>query len=160
MKKYNLFRDGLRRISDYTNKISVILVVFFTLAMTIIVLVQVYFRFILNNALSWPEEISRYLMIWMTFLGSGIACKSGEHIGVSFIRNKIQKKYQFFIQFIINCCILLFLAFCIWKGILLFKFTFDQVSPAARIRMSWPYASVPIGCTIMFIHIFNSFFEK
>ena len=160
MKKYNLFRDGLRRISDYINKISVILIIFSLLAMTFIVLIQVFFRFVLNNALPWPEEISRYLMIWMTFLGSGIACKYEEHIGVNFIRNRIQKKYQFFIQFIISCCILIFLAFCIWKGILLLKFTFNQISPAAQISMAWPYASVPIGCAIMFIHVFNSLCEK
>jgi len=160
MKTINLLKNILKRISSSINIFSSVLITIFLSAMVIIVLLQVFYRFVLNNALPWPEEISRYLMIWITFLGSGIACKYGEHIGVNFIRNKIQKKYQFIIQSTINCCILIFLAFCIWKGLILFKYTSNQLSPASRISMAWAYASVPIGCAIMFIHILNSFFEK
>ena len=153
-------RKLLKITSDVINKISLVLVVVFLSAMVIIVLLQVFFRFILNNALPWPEEISRYLMVWGTFLGSGIACKYESHIGLSFIRERINAKYQGIIEFFVNCCILLFLAVCIWKGIIIFKFTLKQISPSAHISMAWPYSSVPICSAIMFIHILNSFFER
>jgi len=33
--------------------------------MVIVILLQVFFRYVLNNALPWPDELARFLMLWM-----------------------------------------------------------------------------------------------
>ena len=55
------FNDALLRICRLTALV-------FIGVMTLVILLQVFFRYVLNAPLSWPEEAARYLMVWMTFL--------------------------------------------------------------------------------------------
>jgi len=158
--KENIVLQILEGFSNFINRISTYLVAVLLSAMCIIVLLQVFCRFILNNALPWPEEISRYIMIWVCFLGSGIACKSGEHISVSFIRDRFPKKFQYRLSIIINISILVFLSVCVWKGLFLMQFNKGQIAPASQISMFWAYSSVPVGSFIMMIHIFVFLFKE
>jgi len=150
----------LKWLSDKLNTISIFLVVILMLAMTSTVLLQVFSRYVLNNSIAWSEEISRYLMIWICFLGSGIACKYGEHIGVKVIFERFSKKIQTFISFLTNICILIFLYFCISKSFTLAQFVINQKSAAARISLAWAYWAVPIGCIIMAVHVILALFEN
>ncbi len=150
----------LQGVSNVLDQISIYAVVAIMAAMTAIVFVQVIYRFVLNNALSWPEEISRYMMIWVCFLGSAIAVKRGEHIGVTFIRERIPAKAQVAVSLLVNICVLLFLGCTTYYGIQLAKNVAMQRAPASRISMLWAYSSIPVGCLIMFIHTLVNFFEK
>jgi len=150
----------LEKLSDIANSISIWGTVVAMAAMTIIVFVQVVARFILNNALPWPEEISRYLMIWMCFLGSAIAVKRGEHIGLTLIRDRIPKKAQTFVGIAVNLGALVFLAYAAYYGFSLAKTAGFQRAPASRISMSWAYAAIPVGCTFMVIHTLVNLFQK
>ena len=128
--------------------------------MTILVVSQVFARFILKNSITWSEEISRYLMIWICFLGSSVACKYGQHISVNFILERFPKKIQTFISSLTSICILIFLLFCVMKSFTIAQFVINQKSPAARISMVWPYLAVPVGCIIMAAHVTLALFEK
>lgn len=151
---------GLSWLSDKLNSISIILVVALMLSMTIIVLAQVFSRYILKNSITWSEEIARWLMIWICFLGSGIAVKYSQHIGLSFIVDRLNKKVQNIFSLLTNTGILIFLYFCILKSFTLTQFVINQKTAAAQISMAWPYSSVPIGCMIMLVHIIVIIFEN
>ncbi len=46
-------------------------------AMTAVILLQVFYRYVLNAPLAWPEEAARYAMVWMTFLVTPAAYRRG-----------------------------------------------------------------------------------
>lgn len=62
------------------------------LAICIIVIWQVITRFIFNNPSSWSEEISRYLLIWIAFLGGSLGLKHGTHMGLVLVTERIKNK--------------------------------------------------------------------
>jgi TRAP-type transport system small permease protein len=53
--------------------------------MVIIILLQVFFRYILGNALAWPEEASRFLMLWMTGLMAPTAFRRGGFVSIEML---------------------------------------------------------------------------
>lgn len=65
-----------------------------TAGMMGIICMQVFCRFILNNALSWPEEAARFLMVWSLFLAAAYALRSREHVGLNYFVDRLPKKYQ------------------------------------------------------------------
>jgi TRAP-type C4-dicarboxylate transport system permease small subunit len=63
----------LRGVSNVLDRVSIYGIVVIMAAMTAIVFTQVFMRYVLNRSIPWGEEISRYMMIWVCFLGSAVA---------------------------------------------------------------------------------------
>ena len=62
--------------------------------MTIVVFLQVIYRYILHASLSWSEEVSRYCMIYTVFIGVGAGLKAGTHTGVDALVMVLPKKLK------------------------------------------------------------------
>lgn len=57
-------------------------------AMLVVITLQIVFR-VFFQALPWSEELSRYLLVWTTFLGATMAYRHGVHIAVTFLVNSL-----------------------------------------------------------------------
>ncbi|MDP3195277.1 TRAP transporter small permease [Tabrizicola sp.] len=53
--------------------------------MVVVILLQVFFRYVLNNALPWPEEASRFLMLWSTGLMAPTAFRRGGFVAIDMV---------------------------------------------------------------------------
>ena len=53
--------------------------------MALVVALQVFCRYILNNSLFWSEELARFLLIWLTFLGASVAYRRKAHPGIDMV---------------------------------------------------------------------------
>jgi TRAP-type C4-dicarboxylate transport system permease small subunit len=51
--------------------------------MFIVLIIQVFFRYILANSLLWPEEVAKYSFIALVYFGSGVAAREGRHLEIS-----------------------------------------------------------------------------
>ncbi|ETW12029.1 tripartite ATP-independent periplasmic transporter [Roseivivax marinus] len=55
-------------------------------AMVVVILTQVFFRYVLNDALPWPDEAARFLMLWMTGLAAPTAFRHGGFVAIDMVR--------------------------------------------------------------------------
>ena len=122
-------------------------------AMTFLILLQVFFRFVIYLPFPWSEEAARYLMIWMGMLGSVIALKQQRHIGVTFFVEKLPKLPQKLVQVFVYCTMAGFLGILFWQGLVFARFNADQLSPAMRISMLIPFSAIPAGAAMMILVI-------
>jgi len=146
--------DYLKALSDRLDNIARFSIWILMTVMVIVVIFGVLNRFLFKFSISWTEEVARYSLIWITILGSGCAMKSGGHIGITLFMNRAGKLKKIF--FLIgNVLILLFLAVTVIYGIKLCISQYGQISPALRISMSYPFFGIPLGCSIMIIHLIH-----
>ena len=117
-------------------------------AMTVDVLLGVFFRHVLGDALSWTEETARYLMIWTGFLGTGLALREGNHVAVDFLLLKLSGTARRALVLVIRLLSLVFLLSVVGAGLLLLPRVSSQTTPALAISMMWPYLAVPLGCLL------------
>jgi len=106
---------------------------------------QVVFRFVIKNPLAWTEELSRYCLIWLTFLGAAYAMSKKAHIMVEFFINlfpPVGRKIIISLAAIIN---LVFFYILIFYGLQLVQSSMSQLSPVLRIPMGVIYLAIPIG---------------
>ena len=121
--------------------------VVFLIAMSIILFVQVVFRFVLHAALPWSEEASRYLLVWTAFIGGAYGVRRGAHIGIEafalLLPKKAQKVLNLFVLVVstVVCCIILKYGIDIVST----QLSKGQLSPAMRIPMGYMYAAIPVG---------------
>jgi TRAP-type C4-dicarboxylate transport system permease small subunit len=59
------------------------------LTMTAIVILQVFYRYALNHSLFWSEELARYLLVWLTFLGATVAYRRHMHPSVDVLFKRL-----------------------------------------------------------------------
>lgn len=143
------FKIAVDKINEYVEYITT----FFIAVMVIVVFLQVVFRFIIQSSLAWSEEMARYLLIWITFLGASIGIKKKSHIGVEVVVNLFSEKIQAFIRIITNVITMTFLvAVIIWSQRLL-TIVSQQRSPAMEISMAIPYAAIVVSSVLMALYI-------
>lgn len=117
--------------------------------MTIIVLVNVFFRYVLSSGIPWAEEVSKYIMIWMVMLGSSVVFYKEAHISIDILIEKL--KYKNWIRVFHIFLILIFLCILIYSGFIYADFGKKLLSPTLKISRYWAFMSIPVGGILMFI---------
>ena len=59
--------------------------------MVVVIMIQVFFRYVLNNALPWPDEVARFLMLWMTGLIAPSAYRWGGFVSIDMLERFLPK---------------------------------------------------------------------
>ncbi|MBM7556861.1 TRAP transporter small permease [Halanaerobacter jeridensis] len=119
-----------------------------TVAVMVIVNINVFYRYVLNHSLGWASELSRYIFIWVTFLGAALAYDKNEHVGLSFIINMLPEKIRPIVELIGDILILIVLGVLFKTGITVFNVT-NNTSPALGLRLGNVYSVVPFSMLVM-----------
>ena len=121
--------------------------------MTLIILIQIFFRFVIYKSVPWSEEAARYLMIWMGMLGSVLALRKGRHIGVTALVDILPKKISFLVGLFVRVSMACFLGLIAYEGFNLAMFNYSQLSAAMEIPMMIPYLAIPVGALMMIVDL-------
>jgi TRAP-type C4-dicarboxylate transport system permease small subunit len=140
-------------VADAIDRAARFIVMTLMVIMCVVVLFGVFFRYVVGDALTWTEEVSRYLMIWLGFIGAGLALREGGHVAVDALINRLPAKARRSVIFLVRLLCIAFLASVIGSGALLILKISGQITPVLGISMGWPYVAVPIGCLLVTIEM-------
>ncbi|MBS4208122.1 TRAP transporter small permease [Bacillus sp. FJAT-50079] len=144
--------DLLLRGIDNLNKVIKILVSIFIAIMAIVMILQVFSRFIFDLPLNWSEELARYLSIYAVFFGAAIALRYQQLIAVEALVDRVPETPRKILRIIVLVICIVFFALLFVKGIDMVERVNTQKSPAMQIPMSIPYAAVPIGAVLLIMN--------
>ena len=143
----------LDRVSHGLNEVVKYLAAVLLASMTLLVFLQVLFRYVLNHPLDWSEELSSFAFVWMSLLGASIGLKRNEHPRLDLIVNLFPSKTQKTIAGLYNIAILFLLAVLFIYGVRLTVSMKSQLTAALQYSVSFVYAVLPVSAAIMFIHL-------
>lgn len=130
------------------------LMVILMLTMTGATLAGVFARYVINDALTWSEEVARYSMVWLSFLGGGLVFRHGGHVAIDLLVDRIPAGFaRYAVLALAQLAALAFLSVLVWYGLGLMQRGSFMTTPALRIPMSVPYAAIPIGSALMIYHL-------
>jgi TRAP-type C4-dicarboxylate transport system permease small subunit len=121
-------------------------------AMATMVFVNVVLRFTTDHSLLWVEEASRYLMVWLTFLGCGPVLRHGAHIGIDTLQEALPR-YAVAIRAAIFFVLLGFFVFMVWVGLRYAAFAWEQTTPVLQLPIGAVYLAIPAGFALMIAHL-------
>jgi TRAP-type C4-dicarboxylate transport system permease small subunit len=126
------------------------MVIFWSLAL--IVFLQFFTRYVLNDSLSWTEEIARYGLMWVVFIGGIMVTRRNTHIAVELISNlRAPGPARAALLAFVDIVKLLFLALLAYFSITITDRMSSQVMTVFDLPMSYVYAGVALGCIGMFL---------
>jgi TRAP-type transport system small permease protein len=123
-------------------------VIFWSLAF--IVFLQFFTRYILNDSLAWTEEIARYGLMWVVFIGGAMVTRRNTHIAVELLSNVMKPGLMRQILLaLVDIIKLAFIAFLAYISVTITERMGIQRMTVFDISMSWVYGGVSLGCFLM-----------
>jgi len=159
-KNYLRFFEIYSNLANLLSRISIILGYALLIIVTIVVLIGVFYRYILNDSLSWTEETARYILIWTTLLATSVTIKERKTIRLITIIKRVPEKNALILEMIFYIFII-FVIGVIAKYSLIMVLTrsINILSPAMQINMFWSQSSLPIGFGLILFQTSQTFLK-
>ncbi len=161
LRKGLFFRTcrAVELISERADRLAAAMGIVLVAVMTFVVLLQVVFRYIVRAALPWPEELARFLMVWCAFVGASSALRAGEHVGVTFLVEKLPKPVGRVVKLIIKAIMFYFMVILIKHSYRIAQLGWRSKSGAMLLPMFYPRVGVTIGSVLMQIQLVDLIFK-
>ena len=121
--------------------------------MVVLVFMNVFCRYLLNFSIIWAEEISQYLMVWVAFLGAGLAMREGRHVAIEMLQDHMPSGAKRMTRHVVALLLIVFMGILVVLGFQFVNFAWDQETPVLNISLGIPYLAVPIGALLLGIHL-------
>ncbi|MCZ8124895.1 MAG: TRAP transporter large permease subunit [Magnetospirillum sp.] len=118
----------------------------------LVALLQVFCRYVLNSALSWPEELGRFGLVWFVFLGTALLTRRNRHIVIEMVPRALSpagRLVHAWIARAVSACCAVFLFFCGTDLVDSASF----ISPALEIPLKFVYLAIPAGAAFAFLFV-------
>jgi C4-dicarboxylate transporter, DctQ subunit len=120
-------------------------------AMAVIIILQVFQRYVVQHSLDWPEELARYLFIFAVYVGASFAASERRHLEVTIVRTVFGEKIGRYFTILAYLITVVFCGIMFFWGIMMIQFVIDsnQVAPALQFPMWIAYICIPLGFLLM-----------
>ena len=118
-------------------------------AITVLVSIQVFARYVLNDTPPWSEELCRYLFVWASFLGACVAMRRAAHLGVDSLVVRLPAGVRDVLHHAVTALVAVFAGVLAWQGAALVPAMATQRSPSMGISLQYVFIAIPIAAVIM-----------
>ncbi|WP_163851285.1 TRAP transporter small permease [Pseudooceanicola aestuarii] len=118
------------------------------IALVGVITLQIVSRVVFTSV-AWTEEVARFLLIWITFLGATLAFQQGRHIAVSMLRDRLPPAPR---RIVTGAGCLVVIAFLVTLAVIGWQYSnmqSFQKSPSLRLSMTWVYLVMPFSALVM-----------
>lgn len=143
----------LTKILDLSERVLAFACVAAFAVMLVLGIATVVFRYVVESSLAFPDELIRYLFIWMIFLGSAVALRRNLHAAIGVLISRLSPAPRRAAVMLATGSCGLFFAVLLYSGVQITKHVKFQVSPALEVSMVWVYGAVPAGAAIMLVYV-------
>ena len=137
-------------VSDALDKVCSVLIVVMLGLMVVITTAQIICR-TWFTALSWSDEVTRYLLIWSTFLGATCVYRHSGHISVTILQDKVPARIGQLMRVAVHAICLLLFAVLLHYSIR-YCGKLNKTATALPIKMKYIYLCLPISMGVLIVH--------
>jgi len=145
----------MRIIKFLDNYVESTILIITLLLMSVFVGLQVFMRYAMQASLSWSEEISRYLFIYLINIGISYGVKQDRHVSINAFVNIFSAKTRNIFLIISDSLFLIFSLIVVIHGVEVSRIicNFGQKSPAVGLPMWIVYVGTPLGFSLVSIRL-------
>lgn len=119
----------------------------------LLVFANVVLRYGFGQSLAWAEEASRYMVIWLAFLASGLALREGAHVAVESLPDSLPEPLARLLRAVALALMAGFVGLLGWLGWHYAEFAMMQRTPVLRLPVGQIYWAIPAGMALMLVHL-------
>jgi TRAP-type transport system small permease protein len=122
-------------------------------AMVVLLFIQVFGRYALNNPPDWTEELARTVFVYVTFVGGALAVARNMHLKIDTAVKLLPDQVQRWVRLATNIIAIVFLAYVLYySSVMLPRLAFQPLTALPFLSKAWFFAAVPVGCSLMLVY--------
>lgn len=126
---------------------------FLLMAMCVIIPIQVFMRYVMGQSLAWSEELTRYMFVWIIFLGVNLGIKDNTQMKIDVVDVYIKGKPMKILYLIRHLASLVVVVACLISSMILIRNGLRAISPTLRVPMWYAYIAFPIGFVLSILEL-------
>jgi TRAP-type transport system small permease protein len=129
-------------------------------AMVLVILSQVAFRYALNVSLAWTEEVGRYLFVWICLFGAALGYRYGQHSGYESVVAAMPKAAAYWVMTAVDGLVAVFSIVLMVSSKELIEAGMGQLTPATQLRISYIYLAFPLSAIATLIFVADALHKR
>ncbi len=149
----------LSKFNDRLEKIVIGFIIAIFALKIILTFSQVVFRRIPGVSIVWSEELARYCLVWLSFVGGALGVKKGIHVAVEALITNLSQRANTYLDYFHKTMITVFSGVLIIWGAQLAIYNMAQPSPALGMPIGIAYMAIPISGVLIIVFTVIEFLE-
>lgn len=121
------------------------------LLMTAVIAMLILSRNLLGFSFSWSEELTRFLLVWLSMLGAAVLLRRDDHIRMDLLTDYLGPKLRVGLSLALRLLVLGFLCILLYESWLVANARAVTHAPALGLSMRIPYLALPVGAALMIL---------
>jgi C4-dicarboxylate transporter DctQ subunit len=144
-----------KKILSHFNQIERPLVVVFYSYFTLIIIIEVFRRYVLNAASAWAEESARYAFIYMTYIGAAEAIKSRNHLKIDIFQRYMNERQLFGSYLLTDACFIILAVLVIRYSIKVMQLQIATYTMMQGLdfNLAFAQAAIPVGWILILVRL-------
>ncbi len=147
---------ALKLLNSIVTSVTALVLAF----MTVMVLLQVIFRYILSVPFPESQELAIYAMVYVVTFGSSIAVYNKSHVAVTFIAEKCPRTLRYALRVLVCIAMAAFFALLVKYGFDMSGRAMVQRGTATGIPVGYVMASIPVSAAISLLYVIGMFVDE
>lgn len=147
-----------RNLEHFTRFVEQFCTILF-IVMTSITFFQVVGRYVFGKSFFWAEEMARFSMIWIAFLGSAVAVSERAHTRIDFFINLLSPRIRKYVEIFDATACLIFIVVVSYNSIGMVKITMRNLSTGLRVPLSIIYIALPVSGILMILYFIIQIYQ-
>ena len=140
------------RAVDLVSALLRVVILLMASAIFVIIVLTVITRYGFNSVLSWSEEVPRYLLIWISFLGAAICVDLKDHIAFDYLYKRFPRLLRATVQLLINAAIFGFGWIMLVYGIRFVEAFGGDFMESIPFTNVWYYTAMPVSGGLIMLY--------
>lgn len=147
--------EKLKKFGKIYNQVEEKIISWSFLILVALIFLQVIYRYILHDAITWSEELCRYIYVWECWVGVSLVQHEGRHLQLTFILERFNTKKKRIVRICVDIVCFATAILLIYYGLQMALLTasLGTTSPVLGIPTVIYYLCLPIGCILYVIRI-------
>lgn len=144
--------DAVPRALRVLGRIEGILAGLLVICVLFLVIFQVFTRYVLNSPVAWTEELARFALIWLAFIGAGWVAFRGNHVTVRLGDDRLSPRARLWLDALAGVLALVICGALLWGAGDFLVTAGRTTSPALGWPMGWVYGASVLGYVLVMAH--------
>ncbi len=140
----------MKKFLDHLIEAACALVV---VALTVIVTLQVFNRFVLKTPLAWSEDLAMLLFQWVVFLGAALGVKRMRHFGIELAVRRLPERLRHMVELLTPVVMAIVALVMIFQGWTILTFNTRRVFSTMDLTYTWAFLPIPLSGVLILIYL-------